>query len=327
MIQLSVLKSVKRILTHKSCPDGMAAAMILHDCIPDAEIVFCQYGSSELAALEPRSGDLWVDFSPPRDRVEEWLPPNVEGTIVLDHHATAKDVVARFGDLGVYSDEPGVSGAVLAYREVWLNCRVVEEKDRGVLLHRIIRFSGIAGIRDTWQASSPLWQESCEQAEALRFWPTDYLLSLHWSQWSEAMKIGKVLVEKSRERDQRLLEQSYRFGNVLVVGSTAISDLADLVKREDPSVKVVVGFNYFADKCAACSGSNPAYTPSDCPCGCVFGKVQKLKVSLRAVAGSDVDVSAIASHFGGGGHKSSAGFVIDAPMSLNPYEFLYMVLA
>lgn len=37
MINVDLLKSVKTIVTHEGCADGIASALILKDALPDAE--------------------------------------------------------------------------------------------------------------------------------------------------------------------------------------------------------------------------------------------------------------------------------------------------
>lgn len=120
MLPIDKLQAIKTVVSHENCADGLASAMIIKDVLPDAKVLFFQYGSPDLAALPAEAGMIFCDFSPPANRAQEFVDA---GAIVLDHHKTAKDVVALFGALGVYADEkadPGVSGAVLAYREVWL---------------------------------------------------------------------------------------------------------------------------------------------------------------------------------------------------------------
>ena len=119
-LPIEKLKALKVIVSHENCADGLASAMILKDVLPKAKVVFLQYGTPDHVNLVAEEGMIFCDFSPPPARAQEFVDV---GAIVLDHHKTAKAVVALFGDLGVFADEkddPGVSGAVLAYREVWL---------------------------------------------------------------------------------------------------------------------------------------------------------------------------------------------------------------
>jgi hypothetical protein len=138
MLSIEKLLAVKTIIVHDACPDGLASAIILKDAYAQRglypEIRFVQYGTEGREKLEPAPGMLFCDFSPyiPDIEVEEGKRkiPDPEklkawvdsGTIVLDHHAGAKNVVLAFGKNGVFADEkehPGVSGAFLAYGLVW----------------------------------------------------------------------------------------------------------------------------------------------------------------------------------------------------------------
>lgn len=143
MIDNDTLDSIKTIVVHDNCPDGLASAILLHDVLYDAEIKFVQYGTDAYKALTPAPGVLYCDFSPPirtkkvvadgaetyvideedRAKLQEFV---AAGTLVLDHHKTAKPIVEAFGDNGRFGDEvsePGVCGALLAYRHVWLPLR------------------------------------------------------------------------------------------------------------------------------------------------------------------------------------------------------------
>jgi hypothetical protein len=101
-IDIEKIKAVKVIVTHDNCTDGLAAAILLHDVLPDAEIIFAQHGTEAYAKLEVRPNMLFVDIVPPKERYEEFLKA---GAIVLDHHKGVKDVVEKFGTNAVFGDE------------------------------------------------------------------------------------------------------------------------------------------------------------------------------------------------------------------------------
>ena len=83
-------------------------------------------------------------------------------------------MVAQFGENGIFADEvteKGVSGAVLAYREVYCamwHGILTSGKSEGLK-----DFANLAGIYDTWVRDSPRWEEACDQVEALRFFPSE----------------------------------------------------------------------------------------------------------------------------------------------------------
>ena len=147
------LRAVRHIIAHDNCPDGVASAMILKQVLPDAKVSFVQYNTPEHESMAPEEHALFCDFSPATP--EGWVE---KGAIVLDHHKTAKTVVEAFGELGVYADEaaePGVCGALLAYREVWL--QLAKEQYEGEA-EVVETFSTLAGIRDTWQKHDSRWR-------------------------------------------------------------------------------------------------------------------------------------------------------------------------
>lgn len=312
------LRGVKKILAHRNpngpCPDGVASALIARDVLPDAEVRFITY--EDLDQLEAEEGLLFVDIAPTAARARDFL--RVEALLV-DHHITHLDVIKQFGELGVFSQEPGVSGAMLTYRHVWTTLayrgaqrprtHAEEGRSRGF----VERFATLAGVRDTWQRKHPLWDESCRQAAALAFW--------RWQDWPEQpfdtygytkeflpmLMIGDALVEKDRESTERTLAKGYRLVSakgtrVLVIPSTRTSDVAELYgDRAD----IVMGFGF---------------TLSESTGGL------KAVFSMRSQTG--YDVGAFAKSFeGGGGHKTAAGFSLVMPWDApQPFEYALRLL-
>lgn len=303
MLDINALRSVTTILTHAGCPDGYASAMILHNALPDAEIVFLRHDSPEMNGLVAKPGMLFCDIAPPTRRVPEFVEA---GAFVLDHHKTAKHVVGDFGDRGVFGDEekePGVCGAVLAYREVWAQLRALRDDVPLEELRKLRDFADLAGIRDTWQRDSPLWIDACAQAEALRFYPWTDLVKASPAEWNKLLDIGWTLLANRSRVVAGLIRDGLRLNiggkRVLIVSSVETSDVSDALGEE---VDIVAGFSY------RCDGGKP-----------------RMAVSLR---GRGVDVAAIAKTFGGGGHTAAAGFTVDVgAMCPQPYEHVRLCLS
>lgn len=316
MIEIDKLRSVNTILVHDNCPDGLASALILNNVLPQAKIQYLRYNTPELTELKAVPGQLFCDFSPPAERAEEFVQA---GTLVLDHHKTAKEVVEKFGANGVFGDEakdPGVSGAVLAYREVWLPLwkELCFRRDEQVfdplgpgdgLAGRMMHFAKLAGIRDTWVKKSPLWVDACAQAESIMFWPRDMWFSIQTSpdpfaaQWDSLLKIGPVLLTKQAEKVQKAIDGSVRFASakgtrvLMFQGMSTTSDAAEVVGG---GADLVVGFGYDYD-----------------------GADLNLRFSLRSH--TTFDCSSMGKKYGGGGHTKAAGFraVVDMD-SPNPFR-------
>ncbi len=136
-MNLDQLKAVKTIITHDNCGDGLMSAILLKDAYSQVgltpDIKFVQYGTETYRRLEPGPNQLFCDFSPFIPDIEvagqkvpdpEKLKPWVDsGALILDHHKGAKLAVKGFGENGIFADEtaePGVAGAVLAFKYVWL---------------------------------------------------------------------------------------------------------------------------------------------------------------------------------------------------------------
>jgi hypothetical protein len=295
MIPIERLKRIKKVICHDACPDGTASAILVHDVLPDAEIVFCQYGTKAWHEMPATEGMLFADFSPYPERALEFARA---GVIVLDHHKHAQGLVENLSvmgkdAIGIFADEtnePGVSGAVLAYRHLWDPLRKYRD-DLARL--RAGQFASLAGVRDTWQRKDAQWDEACAQAEALVFWPVEGLMvgdpfGVNHDVFLNRLYIGSVLVEKKKEVVKRALERAWRTttpkGTRLIVfeGVTLSSDAAEVV---GDGADVVAAFEYGFD-----------------------GGEHTLRLSTRSHAG--YDVGALAKHYRGSGHTAAAGFTV-----------------
>jgi hypothetical protein len=294
------LKRVKKVVVHTPCIDGLVSAMIALDALPDAEVVFCAYGSQQ-KELECEPGMLFIDFTPDPDRVQQYVDA---GAIVLDHHVHAKELVERFGERGIDVEEPGASGAVLAFRHVWLPTfdklwlRALEQHkdfDSGQLAE-------LVGVRDTWFKESPLWNQALEMHAILEAFPQDYWLAEGGIGAAlEALRAGtgKALVDKKAKTISEVVQRGLIRRNIggrvwalSAVRTEMASDLAEAARGAGVDVLVNVQ-PYIEDG------------------------VTWYLVNLRS--NSSLDVGALAKRFRGGGHRGAAGF--RALAETTPIEF------
>lgn len=295
MLPIEKLQAVKTIVCHgPTCADGMASAMLLKDALydNDPEILFSQYGKQQ-AAIEIKPNMLFCDFSPDKERLDDLV---ASGAIVLDHHKWTKDIVAAFGDNGVFADEkddPGVSGAVLAFREVWLPLMgdVREGQTK-----RAQEFAELAGVYDTWQTGDERWYQGRVQERAIRsFRPKELLSKQHpfcddsdsmrW--WDGKLDIGKVLVDKLDAQVEGALKGAYRYNTskgtrVIIFQDVSLTSMAAEVV--DDAADLIVGFSYKIEE------DNQAL----------------MMISTRSHTG--YNCMEFAGQFGGGGHTAAAGF-------------------
>lgn len=320
MIPPDLLNQITRIITHADCPDGLASAMILHDALPNAEVVFVNYGRPEREEMPATPGQLWCDMTPPEARVQEFV---TAGAIVLDHHKGAEGVVRAFGERGVFADEklePGVSGAVLAFREVW-------EPFGGGHGYRvpIQDFAALAGIRDTWQKSHPCWREALIAYHALMLHPWDYWRYKPPYLNDDDLVVGAALLAKrEREVEQAAANALIQPVSILRpcpgasndpdafetetislalvnVGYALASDVSDFL-RERRDVDLVLAFRYE-----------------------MHGQEPILRISTRS--NGRFDCAHLAKAFGGGGHSRAAGFEIRYPQFRPVGVFRHLVAA
>lgn len=327
MIPRKRLEAVKTIVTHRNaeepCADGVASAILLHEVLPKAEIVFCQLGTRQHAELPVSEGMLFCDLAPPRARALEFARA---GAIVLDHHRGSQDIVENMAVLGrdaigIFADEsikPGVSGALLAFRYVWTPLAIGTV---GYLMARVRAeaFARLVGIRDTWQAHSALWDQACAQAAALRFWPIgDWLMHdpffTNFDVFSDLLAIGPTLIAKQKAAVAGVLERAWRTttrkGTRLVIfeGTSFTSDAAE---QDRGAADLVLGFGYQANEGEPLG---PNRESGDF----------RLLVSSRSH--TNFDCMALAKAYGGGGHTRAAGFSERFQRGLDPYARIWTMV-
>lgn len=299
-LERNVLSKIKTIVVHDSCPDGMASAVLLHDAIPDARVVFAQHGSDDYSGMQAEPGMLFCDLVPPPERASEFLQA---GAVVLDHHVKVKNVVEKFGPRGRFGD--GVSGALLAFQYVWNPLRGGTTDNQTSKNAR--QFAELASVRDCWEREDPRWTQACSQASALMFYDTtDWLdwqepfLPSCQAKMAEMLRVGAISHANKLRGVTRSVDGAYwtrtgRGHQVVIINGGSISDVADAIgERAD----VVMSFNYAVED----------------------GKLS-IRVSIRSHR--KVDVGSVAVRFGGGGHQKAAGFrlVVDG-LNTDPYKLL-----
>ncbi len=279
----TVIESRTRLITHANCPDGIASAMIISAALPGIEIVFCSYNTEQHRTLAPGAGDLFCDFTPHRDTVDAFV---AAGAVVLDHHVGQRDIVERFGERGVYTNDPGVSGALLAYTHVykplwWLsNQRFIEP------------FAILAGIRDTWQRQDPRWDDACAQAAALVFYGPQWLIDSR-TPWltEEQQRTGRIAHERRVSTARAAASRCFPFGNAVLLNDTErlVSDVAEYLRSVSFAYGILAAFDYAVNSV----------------CDVV------IRFSLRSID-PRIDALPIALANGGGGHARAAGFTMHA---------------
>lgn len=298
------LLNVKKIVVHKYCHDGTSSAMIIKDVLHDAEVFFADHKDKEYLELPAEPGILFCDISPPPERFQEFMDV---GAIILDHHEKTKKEVLIFEEAGLGKfgeSEEGVSGAVLAYNEVWLPLQDLAKTPK----EKVCRLSRLAGIRDTFQKDNFDWELCQIQTEAIAFFPYEHFFNDHLCEITdEEMKIGSYIFERNKSSLQRAVNGAFTiyWNNLKVAvipGHRIISDAAEELRKKD--FPITFAFQY-----AVSSYGNP-----------------QLRISTRS--DGTFNCNQFASFYGGGGHIPAAGGIaIDVKdNSLNPYSVILEML-
>lgn len=307
-IDLNDLRAVTTIVTHDSCADGTASALLLHDALPHAEVVFVQHGTEAYRNLACKQGMLFCDIIPPPDRADDFV---AAGAIVLDHHRTARAVVEKFASRGIFADEAverGVSGTVLAYRHVWwpLVGAVHADPRR---TEWVRHFATMIGVADTWHREHPQWADAKRHTAILSFlpnteWLERYTLEALTYRWEDNFEwVGQVLTRKHAKKVSRSIEGGRRMTSdrgTKILAFNNIGTTSDAAEQLGRDVDVVVGFFYEQN-----------------------ADVEKLILSTRSH--TEFDCAAFCRSYGGGGHTRAAG--TSAPLSdENPYQVILRMI-
>ena len=275
---------VTRIISHKGCADGIASALILRACYPDASVQFVQYEHPNQKELDPNKGiAIFCDITPHPSNAKAFADA---GHYCLDHHKTGREIVELFGDRGLYaSEEEGLSGAGLALKVL---------KQVGPVYGRVPQvedMAELACIYDTWQRDHERWDEASAQANYFHFIGEERAMNRDTiALTKEERGFARVLQERHLENAQRALEE--RISRISDFGvfqdnhdGRLVNEVADLSRKRGHSYKAIVG-----------------YTVK--PVG--FAMTQ-CKFSLRRVR-SDFDCAKASKESGGGGHSGAGAF-------------------
>lgn len=297
------LRNIKVVISHgNNCPDGIASAMIVADAYGGSrpEIRFIDHGSEDKENLQPVPGMLFVDFSPLPEKAQPFIDA---GALCLDHHAKGSSVQAFVAaGLGVFGDEKtdiGVCGAVLAYEHVWKPLR--QDAASPGEAEAVRDFALLSGVRDTWQKKSPDWTIACKLAEALRFWPSEALLSLGASEWGAKLDLGELLWSRKLKTVAKIAEKAYHW-----------------TSPKGTRVAIIQGVKWSSDVSEALATGVDLLVAYD-----IAHEDGTFKVICSTRSRGSFDCGSLALHHGGGGHTSAAGFSL--PMTLdsaNPYRLI-----
>lgn len=285
------------IYAHANCADGLASAIIAKAALINAEVVFVSHHKELVLDVRPA---LFVDFCPPAKQADDFL---ANGSVVLDHHRSAREVVSRFESInqGVFADEEkdrGVSGAMLVYQHVYMGENEIFQE----MAHLI-------GLSDTYQINNARYLDGVKLSLALRTIPSSIWLNTKLNKESFELfkKIGAATYDNDQDDLKRLASKVIVIeeGNVKVAIIDSMK-VTGILKLLPAGVDAIIGFHYDVD--------------SD-------KQSVQLQLSVRSKSKERFHAANFCKLFGGGGHDHAAGCSLDVSYSTkNPYSQIQNVI-
>jgi oligoribonuclease NrnB/cAMP/cGMP phosphodiesterase (DHH superfamily) len=271
------------VIYHGGCADGMAAAWCFWKRFPDWEFYPGYYGK-EPPDVTDRFVYL-VDFSYPREVLIKMLDV-AKAVILLDHHKSMFEDLQGFShpSFDMSHSTEVFSGAMLA----WLYTKPATERVEAPMILRHIQ------DRDLWKFELPHTKEvmAAVFSHPFSFEYFDWLMDLDPFDYEDLKMQGAA---------------------ILRVEDKAIKGIIKATSRE-----VYVGQNETFWWKATFVNAPPMYaseigsrlSEEHGVVAIYYDTMYDRKFSLRSKNGTEIDVSEIAKHYGGGGHKHAAGFAV-----------------
>jgi uncharacterized protein len=295
------------IIYHNNCPDGWCAAYICNKKYPEAELVPLNHGLNEEQLNEVfakvfHKDVIMVDYSLRTRELNDQMANVTKSFRILDHHKTA---------------QAALEGAEYATFDM--------------------KRSG-AGL--TWDylfgKDSPELAEATDSVKSYRPWWVNYTEDQDLWNWklSDSHQINAYLMVKPRTIEAWDLIVKHDTLETAAIGGMGVREYIEYYTRsvvaerqegilrfqtgvlesEDGTLTLPISTDYRTAVLnipyAGVSEAGNALVEMGYDIGLAWfergdGVIQ---FSLRSKKGSEVDVSAIAKSFGGGGHQSAAGF-------------------
>lgn len=279
------------IIHHAHCPDGWAAAYIASHKFPEAELMALDHGIDPEPVIKACEGKdvLMVDYSLRTRELNDRLNSVAKSFLILDHHKTAQAVLEG-ADYAIF--DMNRSGAGLTWDYLFGYEQFKESNwskyDKGLLPNIMVPMPrpwwvDYVETQDLWK-----WERFVDSREVCAYITTLNFTKEDWGKL-EKMKVSEVgllgigclrqinhYVHEAVQQAQtgELLGYKTAVLNVPYLMCSQVGN--ELAKTHE------VSLTWFERKDSI------------------------IQFSLRSIG--DIDVSAIAKQFNGGGHKNAAGF-------------------
>ena len=262
------------VIYHDHCADGFCCAWLLRKVYPDAEFVPATYDGSPPPDVTDANVFV-VDFSYDRKTMLA-MALNANSLLVLDHHKTSSDSLAH---LSFAEFDMELSGAQM----VWTHVKEVREYFKSVVPWLV-----------NYTADRDLWKWELNDSRAINAWLRSHPFDFEsWDMFHDSGLIiemkqqGEAILRSQANTVQAKVDQSHKIrvsgrNGYAANATTLISETAGALGKLPMAD---FGLTWFED-----------------------GEGKRI-YSLRS---DRMDVSTLAKQFGGGGHKSAAGFTLKA---------------
>lgn len=271
----------KVCIYHAGCPDGFGAAWAVRKGWGD-DTVFIARGHEDPLRADAFTGDqvLFADIAPPPECYRP-LADAVGELVVLDHHVSARDRFEAVPGLARELDQEGHSvhfdlghsGAMLAWRHFF------PDDAPPPLLDYV-------EDQDLWNWALP---QSREVNAAIASHPRSFASwdSLAARAVAELAGEGAPILRMQLREVERALQTAHP----VTIGPHRLEAVNSRYQRAEIGHELA---------------SRAAY---GAPCGAVY-RLTARRVDVSVYSVGDFDVAALAGLFGGGGHRSAAGFSV-----------------
>jgi len=282
---------------HGNCYDGFTAAWVFNRFKGEADFVPAKYGEPP---PDCKGRDVWlVDFSYPRETlIRDVIIPSSR-TLIFDHHKTAeaalhdiqgelriKHKLQRNGDKIIFDMSRSGSGILYDELELELGRKAGQHKPR------------YNGGRELWLVDyiedRDLWRHQLPDSDIVSAYISS--IEMTFGNWDAINALGRMRVTEGGRAIQRYIDLYGKKAR-----ATARFELVD--GNNVPTMNAP--YMNCSEHVGALAEENP-----DAPFAVGYFRREdgRWQFSLRARGGSNFDVSEVALKFGGGGHKSAAGF-------------------
>ncbi len=266
------MRSEVVVLYHANCPDGFGSAWSFWKKFgKDAKYIAVSHGSPPPNVKDKEV--YIVDFSYDRDVLLS-MKERAKSLIVLDHHVTAMEKV---GDLDFCNFDMNHSGAYISWRHLF-----GEDDVPNLILY--------IEDRDLWKWEMPFAEEILSSLDS---YPKDF------KTWDKIDGWLRDLESKQFNRMKNAGSGILMYKETLVSSLVKSSHELTICGHKVPSVNS----SFFQSELGNTLSANNKFA------AVYYYSGGEYKFSLRS-KNTGLDVSKIASNYGGGGHKNAAGFSI-----------------